>query len=118
MKTIIAAACVLMVAGAACGGEGAPARCERCGRIFGAEVRESALSRDPDFRARGMFQKCQECLDATMNANEQKAYEGVALKYKANSIAHNRAVRAFGGGPDLVHGPQASRRARRLQPAL
>lgn len=69
-----------------------PARCECCGKVLGKEVAESRLSSDPDFKAHGMFQTCKACMDRKMDAGAQRSYEQVALKYKWNSIAHNKCI--------------------------
>ncbi|MEI6634065.1 MAG: hypothetical protein WCP22_09645 [Chlamydiota bacterium] len=66
--------------------------CVRCGKAFGRDVPESALSADPDFKQLGMFQCCQTCMDKNMDRRTQGTYTQVALKYKWTSIAHNKSL--------------------------
>jgi hypothetical protein len=67
-------------------------RCVCCGRALGREVPESTLSADPDFKALGMFQCCQTCMDKKMDARTQLTYTNVARKYKWSSISHNKSM--------------------------
>ncbi|MDD5557750.1 MAG: hypothetical protein PHN82_10970 [bacterium] len=96
MKTLILVACVAAVAAAvqpaAAENPVAASRCEACGKLIGREVRGTELSEDPDFKQNGMFQVCQECLDGKMNREAQASLTQLAMRYKWNSIAHNKGL--------------------------
>lgn len=69
-----------------------PPRCEVCGRVLGEEVPETRLSRDPDFRAAGMFQRCATCIEKAMDRTALVRFEEIVSKYKWNSVSHNRRL--------------------------
>jgi hypothetical protein len=96
LKTMLAALCatVITLAASHAPGESPPTgtRCDTCGRILGAEVPDTAISKDLDFKRLDMFQTCQHCLDKKMDRMAQAKYFNVVRKYKWNSIEHNKSM--------------------------